>query len=101
MEDEWGSGWINATLSWPAASKTYVSTYRIQGEPGQTYGFSPLTVNNATGTGTLTALGSSTQYQRGSQGGFGSIYFYGVGPNGEKSSVYEYVLSGSNGASCY
>lgn len=99
-ESDYGDGWINVTLSLPAVSKTYISTYVLEGEPGEVYANSPKSIPNSTGTSTITTLVSSTYFQRGSQGGDGTITIYGIGPNGERSVVNEYRVALPQGAYC-
>lgn len=76
--------WHDVSISWPAAPTAYTTAYRFEGNG--TYGKVPLTVANPTGTGSLTATTSTERWQA-NQPGFGAVYLYGIGPNGEKSAA--------------
>lgn len=76
--------WLNVGATWTATSKTYTSYYRF--DTGGTYGYVPQTIANTTGSGSLNTVTSSSQWMANGSGS-GTIYLYGMGPNGEKSSA--------------
>lgn len=77
--------WLSASVTWNAASTSYTASYVLEGTSGATYGLVPLTAANPTGTGTLTQTTSTTRWSPDVPGA-GTVYLFGVGPNGERSS---------------
>jgi prepilin-type N-terminal cleavage/methylation domain-containing protein len=75
--------WLTASITWTATSAAYTYLYKF--DTGGTYGYTPLSVSNPTGSGTLTATTSTTQWPANGSNS-GTVYLYGIGPNGEKSS---------------
>lgn len=78
--------WVNTTLAWTNAPKSYADSYRLVGDLGASYGYTPAVFNNPTTVGTVSAWGSSTRWSANSSGA-GSISLYAVGPNGEQSAT--------------
>lgn len=72
--------WLNASVTWTAAPTTYTSSYRLEGSGAG------VTVANPTGSGSLSGTGATTQWPANVDGS-GTIYVFGIGPNGEKSSA--------------
>jgi len=96
-----GSGyyaWRDVSATWTATPTTYTTSYRLEGTG--TYGKVPLSVNNPTGSGSLTAITSTSRWPA-NEIGSGTVYIYGIGPNGEKSSAGTWVSPVYPANTCY
>ncbi len=82
--------WVNTTLAWTNAPKLYADSYRLVGDVGASYDYTPAVFNNPATVGTVSAWGSSTRWNANNSGA-GSISLYAVGANGERSATTTWV----------